>query len=456
MGRIMIAGTSSGCGKTTIVCAILQALVNRHVKTVSFKCGPDYIDPMFHSKIIGTKSRNLDGFFMDPPVLNYLLHKNSEGAQMSVIEGVMGYFDGLGMEDTGSSYEIAKNTDTPVVLILQCKGMSKSVQALLTGFLAFEEESHIRGVIFNQLPASLYPEMKKFCEHCGVKALGCFPNVQEAQIGSRHLGLITADEITNLKEKMNLLAETAERYLDMDGLMELSKSAGKKAVSKQIHIPDHKKTEPKLQIGVASDLAFCFYYEDNLDFLRDLGCEIIPFSPLHDPRLPDDLDGLILGGGYPELYLEELSANRNMLHDIKEQIEQGLVTHGECGGFMYLHKSIKSPEGGCFPMVGVVNGECYYTDRLQRFGYVTLTALKDNILCHAREKIRAHEFHRYESTAAQDVFLGQKRNQTWTCNTAYKNLVAGFPHIHYYANLSFAVRFYNSCVSYRKSKHILT
>ncbi len=456
MGRIMISGTSSGCGKTTIVCAILQALVNRQIKTVSFKCGPDYIDPMFHSKIIGTKSRNLDGFFMEPPVLNYLLHKNSEDAQMSVIEGVMGYFDGLGMEDTGSSYEIAKNTDTPVVLILPCKGMSRSVQAFLKGFLDFEEESHIRGVIFNQLPASLYPEMKKFCELHGVKALGYFPNVKEAQIGSRHLGLITADEITDLREKMNLLAEKAEQYLDIDGLLELSNSAGNQEEYKQMAFPDYEKTDTKLRIGVAKDLAFCFYYEDNLDILRNFGCDIIPFSPLHDTKLPEDLDGLILGGGYPELYSKELSANTNMLHQIREQIEQGLVTHAECGGFMYLHKIIKSPDNESFPMVGVFDGECCYTDRLQRFGYVTLTALRDNVLCHKNEQIRAHEFHRYESTVAQDVFSAQKRDQTWTCNAAYKNLVAGFPHIHYYANLQFAVRFYNCCVSYHKKRLILT
>ena len=234
MQRIMIAGTSSGSGKTTIVCAVLQALVNRGLKTAAFKCGPDYIDPMFHSKIIGTKSRNLDGYFMDKETLNALLYKNTRDMDIAVIEGVMGYYDGIGMEDTASSYALAKDTKTPVILVVPCKGMSRSIQAVLDGYVNFKEDSNIKGVIFNQLAPSLYPAMKAYCAQKKIKALGYFPKTEKAEIGSRHLGLITADEIADLKEKMQFLAELAEKYIDLDGILELARTVKEETAKHEI------------------------------------------------------------------------------------------------------------------------------------------------------------------------------------------------------------------------------
>lgn len=452
MGRVMIAGTASGCGKTTIVCGILQALVNRKKKVVSFKCGPDYIDPMFHSKIIGTKSRNLDGFFMDKHTMNYLLYRNSKGYDISVIEGVMGYYDGVLMQDTASSYAVGRDTQTPVVLVVPCKGMSRSIQALLSGYLDYAHPSNIKGVIFNQLPASLYPDMKKYCEKRGIKALGYFPTIKEAKISSRYLGLVTADEIVDLKEKMELLATAVEEYIDVDELLTISEQAVEIESNYQVmEFPKYKRRDRPLRIGIARDLAFCFYYEDNLELLRQLGCDTVFFSPINDKHLPENLDGLIFGGGYPELYLKQLSDNKTMRKDIKEAIESEVPVHAECGGFMYMHRFIKNREGIRFPVVGAFNGECYYTEKLQHFGYVTLTAQKDNVLGKKGTKLPAHEFHRFESDVEQTTFIAKKANREWNCMAEEFQMIAGFPHIHYYADLSVATHFYECAAQYRES-----
>lgn len=452
MRRVMIAGTSSGCGKTTIVCAILQALVDRGKRVASFKCGPDYIDPLFHSRVIGTKARNLDGYFMDRDTLNDLLEWNSRGMDMSVIEGGMGYYDGLGMEDTASSYGVARDTGTPVVLIVPCQGMSRSVQALLGGYLDFVKDSGIAGVIFNQLSQSLYSVMKDFCTERGIKALGYFPRVEEAVFSSRHLGLIPAEEVAGWKEKLQCLAKTAEQYLDMDGLLELASTATERKGKTQ-GLGDFWATYPKeiFRVGVARDRAFCFYYEDNLELLRQLGCELVEFSPLQDVKLPEDIHGLILGGGYPEVFGRELEQNESMRRDIQQRIKGGLPTYAECGGYLYLHRQIIDEQGHTWRMAGVLDGEAFFTDRLQHFGYVTLTAREDTLLCGKGDIIRAHEFHRCYSTVSQEVFCTEKHGQSWGSFVSCYHLLAGFPHIHYYANPDFAVHFYQQCLEYRET-----
>lgn len=455
MQRIMIAGTASGSGKTTIVCAILQAFVNRGLKTAAFKCGPDYIDPMFHSRIIGTKSRNLDGYFMDKKTLNALLYKNARGMDIAVIEGVMGYYDGLGilgMEDTASSYALAKDTETPVILVVPCKGMGRSALAVLDGYVNFKDDSHIKGVIFNQLAPSLYPAMKAYCEKNNIRALGCFPKTEKAEIGSRHLGLITADEITDLKEKMQHLAQLAEEYIDLDGILEMAQTA-----EKEIDWNIEARNGQRLRIAVARDRAFCFYYEDNLELLRELGCEIVEFSPIADKQLPKDIDGLILGGGYPELYAEALEKNDAMRQDVKEKILEGIPTHAECGGFLYLHREITTPDGTTNKMAGVLDGTGIFTEKLQHFGYVELEALKDNLLCQAGDRIRAHEFHRCVSNLSTNTFRATKGGREWFSFFSTNNLLAGFPHIHYYANPQFARNFVEKCAEYsvkRSSKPV--
>ena len=441
--RLILAGTNSGCGKTTMVCALLQALVNRNLKTGAFKCGPDYIDPMFHSRIIGAKSANLDLHFFTPNTLNYLLAKNGEDRDISVIEGVMGYYDGAGLTTTkGSTYEVAQVTDSPVVLVVGAKGASLSVLATIQGFLDFCPENHIKGVILNQCTAMTYTALAAEIEkRFQIKAFGFLPSLPQCALESRHLGLVTAAEVEGLKEKMQLLARQAEKTLNIDGLIGLANSA-MPVRCEPISLP---QKEP-VRIAVARDKAFCFYYEDSLEALSDMGAQLIPFSPLTDKTLPVNIHGLYLGGGYPELYLQQLSGNEEMLRSVRQALERGLPCIAECGGFMYLTQSVAG-----IPMVGALEGDCWDTGKLTRFGYVTLQGKKDNLLCKAGGQIAAHEFHHWDCTQPGDGFTARKpTGKQWDCAVSTKTLYAGFPHFHFYSNPAFAEGFIDSCI---KEKH---
>ena len=441
--RLILAGTNSGCGKTTTVCALLQALVNRNLKTGAFKCGPDYIDPMFHSRIIGAKSANLDLHFFTPNTLNYLLAKNAADRDISVIEGVMGFYDGAGLTSTsGSTYEVARVTDSPVVLVVGAKGASLSILATIQGFLNFCPDSHIKGVILNQCTAMTYAALSAEIEkRFKIRAFGFLPGLPECALESRHLGLVTAAEVADLKEKMQILAKQAEKTLDIDGLIGLANSAMSVACE-PVTLP---KKEP-VRIAMARDKAFCFYYEDSLEALKEMGAELVPFSPLTDKKLPENIHGLYLGGGYPELYLEQLSQNTEMRHSIRKALENGLPCIAECGGFMYLTQSI-----GGVPMVGFLKGECFNTGKLTRFGYVTLQAKMDNLLCKSGGKIPAHEFHHWDCTAPGDTFTATKpTGKQWNCAVSSQTIYAGYPHFHFYSNPAFAEGFIDTCI---KEKH---
>ena len=443
--RILLAGTNSGCGKTTVTCAVLQALVNRGLKVGAFKCGPDYIDPMFHSRIIGAKSGNLDLFFFRENTLKYLLAKNSAGCDISVIEGVMGYYDGMGLTTTeASTYEMAKVTESPVVLVVNAKGASLSILAVIQGFLSLYADNRIRGVILNQCSAMSYPALAKTIEEhfAGkIQPLGYLPKMPGCALESRHLGLVTAAEVENLKEKLLEMAAQAEKTIDLAGLISLARTAGTVSCSPVI-LP---KCEP-VRIAVARDNAFCFYYEDSLQALREMGAELVAFSPLEEHVLPVDIHGLYLGGGYPELYAKRLSKNETMRQSIRSALERGLPCIAECGGFMYLTEAI-----GEHPMVGFLPGKCYDTGKLTRFGYVTLKAGEDNLLCKAGDSIPAHEFHHWDCTRPGESFTAAKANgRSWDCVAATERLYAGYPHFHFYANPAFAQGFYQTCL---KEKH---
>ncbi|MBQ1384279.1 MAG: cobyrinate a,c-diamide synthase, partial [Firmicutes bacterium] len=307
--RILIAGTGSGCGKTTVSCAVMKALVDRGLKTAAFKCGPDYIDPMFHTRITGTRSTNLDSFFFDDSTLTWLLAKNGKGCDVSVIEGVMGFYDGLGLvQSKGSSFDVARLTRTPAVLVVDGRGASLSIEAVIAGFLSLEPENTIKGVIINRCSSRVYEAIsedmrKRFGGR--VVPMGYMPPMPDVSLESRHLGLVTAAEVEGLSEKLSLLASQAEKTVDLDGLISLAKEAPALGYE-PLSLPKHEK----VRIAVARDRAFCFYYEDSLDVLRDMGAELVSFSPLEDAALPSAIDGLYLGGGYPELYAERLSANK--------------------------------------------------------------------------------------------------------------------------------------------------
>ena len=443
--RILLAGTNSGCGKTTLTCAVLQALANRGLRTGAFKCGPDYIDPMFHSRVIGAHSANLDLFFFSPNTLNYLLAANSQGCDVSIVEGVMGFYDGLSLTSTqASSYAVAKETRTPVVLTVNARGAAFSVLATIQGFLALEPDSGIRGVILNQCSPMSYPALARAIrERFGEKVvpLGYLPPMKECALESRHLGLVTAQEVEDLKQKLNLLAAQAEKSLDLEGLLALAWSAPPLSFE-PVNLP---RQEP-VRIAVAMDKAFCFYYGDNLRALEELGAELVYFSPLTDERMPENCQGLYLGGGYPELYPGQLGENRTMLESIRTALAADLPCIAECGGFMYLTQASAGTAMG-----GVLAGDCYDNGKLTRFGYVTLTARKDNLLCRAGESIPAHEFHHWDCTAPGGDFTAEKvSGKSWACAVATPTLYAGFPHFHFYANPDFVRNFYAAC---RKEKH---
>ena len=440
--RILLAGTSSGCGKTTVSCALLQAFYNRKMKIGAFKCGPDYIDPMFHSRIIGAKSANLDLFFFEKNTLTYLLAKNAETCDLSIIEGVMGFYDGMGLTTTrASSYDLAQATNSPVVLVVSAKGASLSVLAQIQGFLSFEQENHICAVILNQCSAMTYSALAKEIERRfdgRVKPLGYLPKLPDCSLESRHLGLVTADEVVDLKEKLQKLAEQAEKSIDMDGLLALANSAVE-IECEPVEIPHY---DEKIRIAVAKDKAFCFYYEDNLQLLREMGAELVEFSPISDETLPENIQGLYLGGGYPELYAQQLSQNQSMRSSIKTALEQGMPCIAECGGFMYLTEQIDT-----YPMVGFLSGQCHDCGKLVRFGYVTLTAKEDNLLCKSGESIRGHEFHHWDTQDPGSGFTAMKSTgKCWDAIHVSPSLYAGYPHIHFYSNPNVAKNFYQACI----------
>lgn len=441
--RILIGGAGSGCGKTTVTCGLLSALKQRKINTTAFKCGPDYIDPMFHSEVLGTKSRNLDVFLCGENTVKYLLDRDSSGSEMSVIEGVMGIYDGAGFkDDTGSANHIARLTSTPEILVLNVRGKGLSLAAEASGYLNFTE-NNIKGLILNNCSEAMYGIYKEMLkENLGIECYGFMPHIDEGEIGSRHLGLITAEEIEDLKEKMAGLGRAAEDSLDINGILALADGAGSYEYEEpELYITPGKK----VRIAIARDKAFCFYYEDSLELLADYGAELIPFSPLEDKGLPEDVSGVILGGGYPEVHAGRLSANKTMLDSVRKAADRGMPVYAECGGFMYLGKSIDDGDR-VYPMAGVVDSRFKLTNSLVRFGYKTLTAATDNLLCHKGDKIKCHEFHYSETDEYGDCFTAvNSRGRSWKTTVANDNILAGYPHIHLWSRPEAAGSFVDKC-----------
>lgn len=448
--RVMIAGSGSGCGKTTVTCGLLSALKQKEIKVCAFKCGPDYIDPMFHSKVLETRSRNLDLYLCGEDVCRYLLAKNTEGMDVAVIEGVMGMYDGMGFtDDSYSANHISRVTGTPELLVVNVRGKSISLAAEIKGYLEFGP-NQIAGVILNNCSAGMYPAYQKMLkEQLGIRTYGYMPFVPEGEVGSRHLGLITADEIRDVSERMEALGRKAMETLDLDGILELADSA-EEFVCEDLSV--EKVTTGPVRIGIAKDQAFCFYYEDVLDLLEELGAELVPFSPMEDPHLPKDICGLILGGGYPEVHIQKLAENRSMLEEIRLAGEQGMPVYAECGGFMYLGESITTDDNK-YDMVGLIPGNSFVTDKLVRFGYKELTAERDGMLCARGEGIRCHEFHYSDTDVYGDGFTAtNRRGKTWETAQHTESLYAGYPHLHLWGNPDFAGNFVRACDAFSQEK----
>lgn len=553
--RFMIAAPSSGSGKTLVTCGLLRLLQRRGLRPAAFKCGPDYIDPMFHRQVLGIPSRNLDTFFLPDGGVREVLAAGVRkyAAGLAVIEGVMGYFDGTGRSGMqASSFDLALQTRTPVILVVNAKGMSRSLLPLLQGFCEYEkkhaaavagedaggETSRIRGVILNRVSAGMFPMMKKWIEEeTGLAALGCLPQSDDVTWGSRHLGLMQPEEISGLQRQIDRLADLLEKTLDLDVLLEIAgaseklqgrdepadtagdveklpdgqvpqeaaessaeepdqagsaekladgqapreaaeSSEGKmdqtESAEKRPGMPSLIPSEKPLRIAVARDEAFSFYYEENFDLLRAQGAELVCFSPIRDRTLPQ-ADGLILGGGYPELHAAALAQNEAVKDQIRDLAGAGIPILAECGGFMYLQDRLETG-GSAYPMCGILPGTCHMTDRLVRFGYVEIGAnpeaekgVEAALGSEAAEggnpaassgtgylspghRIRAHEFHYFDSTDNGRACRAVKPagSRSWECMVVSGNIMAGFPHLYYPSDPQFIVNFLRRC---REWKH---
>lgn len=445
--RFLIAAPASGSGKTLVTCGILQALVNRGLEVASFKCGPDYIDPMFHSRVIGTRSKNLDPFFVDADVLRYLFARTAESSDISVIEGVMGYYDGTTVTGSeASSCDVSLKLNAPTVLLINSRGASVSVLATLKGFLEFRE-NNIKGVIFNQMSEKVFEMLRPEVERMEVVPIGYVPKVSHLVLESRHLGLVLPSEIDELKEKLNQLADVLEGTVDFDALLELAGSAP----DLDYRAPDVPSIEGTVRVGVAADDTFCFTYEDNLEILGRCGAEIVPFSPMADEHLPD-VDGIVLSGGYPELHADSLERNASMLDDIRRRISEGMPCIAECGGFMYLHERMEDSEGNMRSMCGVIPGEVRNTGRLSRFGYATFTPSGDGVMP-AGTSVKGHEFHYWDSdNCGSDWNAVKSSGKSYDCMHDTGRMLAGYPHLYYYSNPQAPYWFLRRCQEYRSER----
>ena len=459
----MIAAPKSGSGKTMITCALLQLLKDRGKNVSSYKCGPDYIDPMFHKKVLGVPSKNLDTFFTDEKTtVQLFLDKRADG-DFAVLEGVMGLYDGLGgIYEQGSSYHLAKVTQTPIILVVDAKGMGKSVLALIAGFLQYDTQHLIKGVLLNRMSKGYYDIIKPLIEkELSVKVVGYFPEQKDIRLESRHLGLVMPDELADIKEQLDELAGRLKKTIDLDMLLDIAAEAEeitKTTNTEQMQIQNQNN---KVNIAVAMDEAFCFYYEDNLRLLEKCGAKLQYFSPLHDTKLPDNCDALLLGGGYPELYAKELSENLSMRNSIKTAFKTGLPTVAECGGFMYLHTYIHNiceeyadAQNYVFGMTGALDSECHFKGKLVRFGYIELAEKHNNFLP-PNEKIKAHEFHYYDSTdnGADCIATKPATGRSYDCVISHDNYWLGFPHLYYPSNPHFAESLVRKAYEYRRNKN---
>ena len=448
--RFMVAAPKSGSGKTLLTCALMR--VFRETRQISaYKCGPDFVDPMFHEKVLGTPCKNLDTFFTGEGLTKFLMSKDAPMSDLGIMEGVMGYYDGMaGTSTEASSYDLARVTQTPVLLIVDGRGRSVSVAAEIKGFLSYREPSYIEGIIFNHVSENMYLRLKNLVEEeLGVNVYGYLPEIPDVSIKSRHLGLLMPDEIPDLTAQIDKVAGAIRTTVDFQGI--LSMAAEAPALSCRSALSYFLFTTGKVKLAVAKDEAFSFYYKDNLELLSDLGAEITYFSLLHDEKLPDDVSGLLIGGGYPELFAEQLSQNETMKKSVYEALSRGMPCMAEGGGFLYLGERMTDGENkASYPMVGFLPGESRMEKRLQKFGYIKITETPghEKHFCGGRPLvIKGHEFHYMQATEEGRDLIAKKplQEKSWSTGYVSETLYAGLPHLYLYASLPAAKQFIKAC-----------
>jgi len=456
MKRVMIAGASSWVGKTTICAGIMAAFNRRGRKVAPFKVGPDYIDPGFHKFVTNNPSYNLDSWLIDEKSLKFLFNRNTKDKDIAVIEGVMGLYDGLGIEkDQGSSAHVSKILKTPVILVINGKGISSSAAAQVMGYKIYDEEVDIKGVIVNRVSGDAHYKLLKGAieRDTGIPCVGYLPTNNDIGLESRHLGLIPIEELEKLDEKIEMLIEMVEEHIDLDLLEKIAEN-----------VPPVENTENPckhmegiargLKIGIAKDKGFTFYYEDNIKLMKETGIELISFSPLKDKDIPEGLHGLYIGGGFPEIFSAELERNKEFRKNLKKHLEEGMPVYSECGGLMYLTEGIENLSGEFFKMTGFFPVETKMTSRLQRFGYVEVSFDGDIT-------IRGHEFHHSYITENSELkyrynvkkIRSWQPQKEWKCGLSKGNALGGYAHLHFYSNPKFLEKFINLCKERKDGIH---
>lgn len=445
MKKVLIAGVTSGSGKTTAVLGILKALKEKY-RIQSYKVGPDYVDTKFHTRITGRPARNLDNYLVpDKKALSYLFTADTDDVDLGIVEGVMGLYDGLGTDkDAYSTASIAKQLDIPVVLVVNARATSTSAAAILQGFLDFDPDVAIKGVIINNVMSANHYRLVAGAIHryLDLPVLGYLPHNPEIVLPSRQLGLVPDDELAGVDKKINEIAAEVKAHVDLDKLVDLAEEVTVKQ-------PDPFKIPPvKLRLGIAEDEAFNFYYADNLKLLKKSGVTLVPFSPINDRHLPE-VDALYFGGGYPEEFADRLAANTTLKDEVMRFSKAGKPIYAECGGLMYLGKYLKADQHE-YPMVGIFDGESVMTPRLKRFGYCVATPQRDTLLAGKGQKIVGHEFHHSTFTpldsSLRPVLKMQKIRDhqlvsTWTGGYQLRQTFASYLHVHFYQDQQLFISF---------------
>jgi cobyrinic acid a,c-diamide synthase len=444
MKAFMVASPATGSGKTTVTLALIAALTRRGLVVQSFKCGPDFIDPAHHAHVAGRSSRNLDSWMLDSQANREIFHHGSEGADIAVVEAMMGLFDGVtGAGEQGSSAEIAKQLDLPVVLVLDASMAARSIAAVIQGFENFDADLKMAGVILNRVGSEghLHFLQQAIAASCKSPVLGSLPHTPALHIPERHLGLVTAAERPLSTEQVSLLADLAERHIDLDALLRVCGDVAS-YVSTEADVPSgthNPDSVPKVRIGVPRDQAFCFYYEDNLEMLRSEGAEVVEFNSLQCSSLPAGLDALYFGGGYPELFAQQLSDNQPLIRDVRQFVSSGKPVYAECGGLIYLSDRLRTLDGYTFQMAAVLPLAIEMTGGLVHFGYTEVTFERDCLLGKRGEVARGHSFHYSKMTELGEVDHAYRTAYTLSGRSELEGLVKGnvlasYIHLHFKSN----------------------